>query len=310
MLSLPARLLEMRLLASFCLFTLSVLTACSPAAPPAVIAPPTPTVPAPTQEAAPVLVTPKAVPPPLPTQSEPKVYAQSALAVDAVTGRILFQKNAHAKRAVASTQKLLTALVVYRAGPLEDPVKVTKEDTLVEPSKLYLKAGEIYPRHELIKALLVKSGNDVAKALARDVSGSEAAFVDLMNRTAKELGMHNSHFKNPHGLTETGQYSTAHDLAILARAVQQIPFLRQCMKVKNYTFTYPSGRTRDIRNTNEILHQLAFCTGMKTGTTRASGKCLVASGTLNGRSVITIALGSKDPDVWNDTEKMLRYTLE
>ncbi len=284
---------------------LAFFSACSPAAPPAPA-----TAGGSTPVAEPVLIVPQAALPPLPIGPEPKVYAESALILDAVTGRVLFQKNADQRRAVASTQKMLTALVVYRAGPLNDPVEITKEDTLVEPSKLYLKAGEVYTRAALVKALLVKSGNDVAKALARDVAGSEEAFVAMMNRTAASLGMRNSHFKNPHGLTEEGQYSTARDLGILSQAVLQISFLRQCMKIKKYTFEYPGGKTRDIRNTNEVLHRLPYCTGMKTGTTRASGKCLVSSGRLNGRSVIAVALGSKAPEIWTESEQMLRYALE
>jgi len=301
----PVTLCSLRSLA---LSALAFLTACSPAAPPKVAVAPPPA------EAASdaVLIKPRARPerPALPVTAEPKVFAESALIIDAVTGRVLFQKNADTRRAVASTQKLLTALVVARSGPLDDPVEIVKSDTLVEPSKLYLKAGEVYTRGYLLQALLVKSGNDVAKALARDVAGSETEFVALMNRTAMSLGMRNSHFKNPHGLTEKGQFSTARDIAILSREVMQIPFLRDCMKIKQYTFEYPSGRTREVENTNKVLSRLPYCTGMKTGTTRASGKCLVSSGTLNGRSAIAVALGSKDPDVWSDSEKMLRYALE
>ena len=167
--------------------------------------------------------TPQADPPPT---NGPIVRAESAIILDATSGRILYQKNARTERAVASTQKLLTALVVSRSGSLSDPVTVTTSDTQVEPSKLYVKPGETYARKTLVKALLVRSGNDIAKALARDVAGTEANFCNRMNEMARALGMRQSHFKNPHGLTEPGQYSTALDIALLGRQVMKHHFFR------------------------------------------------------------------------------------
>jgi len=262
---------------------------------------------APTPDTA-IVVRPNVVQPNLPSLSPPSIRAESAIVIDTITGRILFQKNARTPRGVASTQKLLTALCVVRAGPLADPVTVQAADTKVEPSKIYVAAGENYNRRELVKALLVKSGNDVAKVLARDVSGSEPAFIDLMNHTARSLGMTQSNFKNPHGLTEAGQYSTALDIAILAREVTKIPFYRECMRTKEYTFQYPDGRTKTLTNTNKVLKRLPYCTGMKTGYTNASGRCLVSSGVLNGKAVITVTLDSTE--VWDDSEKLLRWALE
>jgi D-alanyl-D-alanine carboxypeptidase (penicillin-binding protein 5/6) len=260
--------------------------------------------------AQPVIVRPTIVRPSLPSVNTPSIQAQSAIVIDTITGRILYQKNARTQRAVASTQKLLTALCVVKAGPLADPVTIQASDTAVEPSKVYVRTGENYTRRELVKALLIKSGNDVAKSLARDVSGTEAAFINLMNNTARSIGMTQSHFKNPHGLTEEGQFSTALDIAILAREVTKIPFYRQCMRTKSYVFYYSDGRTKTLTNTNKILSRLPYCTGMKTGTTRASGRCLVSSGVLNGKAVIAVALGSTSAEIWNDSEKLLRWALE
>ena len=260
--------------------------------------------------APPARVQPIVVRPNLPSIATPSIKAKSAIVIDTLTGRILFQKNARTPRAVASTQKLLTALCVYRAGPLSDPVTVRSTDTKVEPTKIYVSTGENYTRQTLVKALLVKSGNDVARVLARDVSGSQSAFVNYMNQTARSLGMTQSNFKNPHGLTEKGQYSTALDIAILAREITKIPFYRQCMRTKEYTFTFPDGRTKVLKNTNKILKRVPYCTGMKTGYTSAAGRCLVSSGVLRGKAVIVVTLGSTSPEIWNDSAKLLKWALE
>ncbi len=288
----------------------ALLAACSagqapPIQPPSP-APPTATAPNPQ----PIIVRPSAVRPPLPSTTPPSIRAESAVVIDTISGRILYQKNASSQRAVASTQKLLTALCVLRAGPLADPVTIQESDTKVEPSKIYVKAGETYTRRELVKALLIKSGNDVAKSLARDVAGNEAAFVQLMNHTARSIGMTQSQFKNPHGLTEDGQYSTALDIATLAREVTKTPYFRECMRTKSYTFTHSDGRTKTLNNTNQVLSRLDYCTGMKTGYTRAAGRCLVSSGVLNGKAVIVVALGSTTTEIWNDSEKLLKWALE
>ncbi len=238
------------------------------------------------------------------------IQGESAVVIDMVSGRILYEKNARTQRPVASTQKLLTAYVVSQSGPLEGTVTISDSDTLVEPSKLYVKAGENYSRKELIKALLVRSGNDIALALARDVSGSKESFATLMNQTARSIGMTQSNFVNPHGLTETGQFSTALDLAILAREVHRNPFLRECMHTRSYTFNYADGRTRLLKNTNQLLSRIPYCTGMKTGTTDASGRCLVSSGIYQGRGAIAVVLNSTSAEVWNDSEKLLRWALE
>lgn len=283
---------EIALTSSACLFV-----ACSPSETPQQVAPP-------------VNIQPIVVRPNPPSVATSSIKAKSAIVIDTLTGRILFQKNARTPRAVASTQKLLTALCVYRAGPLSDPVTVQPTDTKVEPTKIYVSAGENYTRQTLVKALLVKSGNDVARVLARDVAGSQSAFVNYMNRTARSLGMTQSNFKNPHGLTEKGQFSTALDIAILAREITKIPFYRQCMRTKEYTFTFPDGRTKILKNTNKILKRLPYCTGMKTGYTSAAGRCLVSSGVHRGKAVIVVTLGSTSPEIWNDSEKLLKWALE
>jgi D-alanyl-D-alanine carboxypeptidase (penicillin-binding protein 5/6) len=122
--------------------------------------------------------------------------------------------------------------------------------------------------------------------------------------------MRNSHFRNPHGLTEPGQYSTARDMAIAARAAYRSPLVRAYASTKSYTFRFNDGRTRYLENTNKVLKTLPYCNGLKTGTTNASGRCLVSSGSLGGRSVIVVVLKSNSPNIWTDSTKLLRWALE
>jgi D-alanyl-D-alanine carboxypeptidase (penicillin-binding protein 5/6) len=246
----------------------------------------------------------------IPQTPPPAVVGESAIVVDVVSGRVLYAKNADLPRAVASTQKIITALCVLDAGNIDKPVTVEASDAACEPTKLGLKPGEVYTRRELVKVLMVKSANDVGRTLARDVAGSQEAFSNLMNRKSASLGMRNSNFKNPHGLTEPGQYSTARDMAIAARAAYRSPLLRSYAATKAFTFRFNDGRTRLLENTNKVLKTLPYCDGMKTGTTNASGRCLVSTGSLNGRSVIVVVLKSNSANIWTDSTKLLRWALE
>ncbi|MGJ8676493.1 MAG: D-alanyl-D-alanine carboxypeptidase family protein [Akkermansiaceae bacterium] len=246
----------------------------------------------------------------VPLKPAPAIGAPRAIVVDYESGRILYEKNSRERCHVASTQKLITALAVMDNGNIEKSFTITNSDTQVVPTKLGILPGETYTRRRLVGALLVKSGNDVARALARSVSGSETQFAVQMNKKAKSLGMHDSNFMNPHGLTAEGQYSTAYDMAICGRAAFQDPVLRGIMKTKAYTFDFGNGRTRFVTNTNRLLKSVPYCNGMKTGTTRASGRCLISSGTLNGRSCIVVVLGATSATIWSDSEKLLRWSLE
>jgi D-alanyl-D-alanine carboxypeptidase (penicillin-binding protein 5/6) len=246
----------------------------------------------------------------IPPTPPPPIVGQSAIVVDVASGRVLYAKNADQPRAVASTQKLITALCVLDAGNVDKTVVVDPSDGSCEPTKLGLKAGEVYSRRELLKVLMVKSANDVARCLARDVGGDQEGFAAVMNRKCAALGMRNSHFRNPHGLTEPGQYSTARDMAIAARAAYRSPLIRSYTATKAFTFRFNDGRTRLLENTNKVLKTLPYCDGLKTGTTNASGRCLVSSGSLNGRSVIVVVLHSNTPNIWSDSTKLLRWALE
>lgn len=239
----------------------------------------------------------------------PSVQGEAAIVVDVQSGRVLYNKNSRAPRAVASTQKLLTALIVAEEGNLWDKVTIQASDTGVPPTKLYLKPGQTYSRFELLQALLVKSANDVACALARDNAGSIPAFAEKMNRRASQLGAKSSHFVNANGLPAEGQFSTARDMAIIARNAYAHPVLRRIVSTKSFEFHFADGRVRELVNTNRVLRTVPFCTGMKTGYTDAAGHCLVSSGQNNGRDVIAVILGSNKARVWDDSRKLLEWGL-
>ncbi len=246
----------------------------------------------------------------IPAIAPPQIHGESAIVIDASSGKVFYAKNADSIRPVASTQKIVTALVVLDAGSLSKPITIQQSDTACEPTKLYLRPGEVYTRGQLTKALMVKSGNDVARALARDVGGSQEGFSALMNRKAASLGMRNSHFINPNGLPAEGQYSTARDIAIAARHAYRSGTIRSWTNTQKYTFQYASGRTKVLENTNKLLKSVPYCDGMKTGTTNRAGRCLVATGTYNGRSAISVVLKSNSRHIWDDSEKLLRWALE
>jgi D-alanyl-D-alanine carboxypeptidase (penicillin-binding protein 5/6) len=178
-----------------------------------------------------------------------------------------------------------------------------------EPVRLNIKAGEVYQRIELLRALLVKSPNDVARCLARDNAGSIELFAEKMNAKARSLGAIHSHFVNPNGLPMPDQYSTARDLAIIARAAYANETIRSIVCLPQLIFRYANGRTRELKNTNKVLKQMPYCNGMKTGYTEAAGHCLIASGKIPGRDVIVVVLGDSSAGVWRDASALLYWGL-
>ncbi|MBU6326059.1 MAG: D-alanyl-D-alanine carboxypeptidase [Verrucomicrobia bacterium] len=253
---------------------------------------------------------PQPLPGPIPQTPPPPVIAESAIVVDLGSGRVLYAKNADVVRPVASTQKIVTALCVIEGGDIDKQVTVAASDSQCEPTKLGIKAGETYSRRELLKVLMVKSANDVARALARDVGGTQENFAALMNARAAQMGMRQSHFLNPHGLPDPQQFSTARDMAIAARQAYRSPLLRSYFATKEMTFQFNSGKTIELENTNKILKTVPYCNGMKTGTTNAAGRCLVCTGELGNRAAAVVVLKSNTPNVWKDSEKLLRWALE
>lgn len=235
--------------------------------------------------------------------------AKSAALLDAYSGEFLFLKNENERQYPASSTKILTALLVIEAGDLDRMVTVDVEDTKVEPSCLNLKAGEQYTRRQLLYGLLLKSANDVAMALARDNAGSVEAFAEKMNQRAAELGAVSSHFVNPHGLHDPNHYTTAHDLALIARAAMQQPLFRQIVSTVYYPWRAPNGPISQLRNHNRLLRHFAGCNGLKTGYTRAAQQVLVSSALRESREVIAVVLHTDKPGIWVDSKALLTFGL-
>lgn len=242
--------------------------------------------------------------------SGPSIRAASYLLLDARNGQHLAARGAETPRAVASTQKLVTALVVLDAGNLDKPVRVAASDVAVEPTRLGLKPGEVYTRRTLLYAFLVKSANDVANVLARDNAGSIQAFAAKMNAKARSLGCTSSYFVNPHGLTAPGQRSTARDMARVAMVAYRDATIRDIVRRKYYSFRRADGRTVTLENTNDLLGRMPECNGMKTGYTVASGRCLISTASSGGRDVILVQLGTKTKYIWDDARLMMSWGLQ
>ncbi len=240
----------------------------------------------------------------------PGTSAQSVVVCDASTGRVLYEKEGSDNRAVASTQKLLTALIIAEEGDLYTNVRTSASDSQCEQTKLGLKDGESYRRYDLLRLMLVKSMNDVAVCLARDNAGSVEAFARKMNAKARELGMRHSNFVNPNGLTAPGQYSSAHDMARLALHAYRNRVLRGIMNTKILEWRANSGKVTTFENTNKLMKYFGLCNGMKTGYTEAAGHCLVSSATEDGKHVICVLLGERRREnIWTESHRLLSWGL-
>jgi len=237
------------------------------------------------------------------------VTAKSVVLFDANTGKVIFKKNEDEKRPVASTQKLLTALIIAESGDLSKMVTIDEVDNNCDPTKISIKPGENYTRQQLLTALLIKSPNNVARALARDYSGSIDNFALEMNQRMARLGGTSSNFINPNGLPADGQYSSARDMARVARAVYYNSTLRDIINTPYYQFKYANGHTEILRNTNRVLRTYSFCNGMKTGYTDLAGHCLVASGSWKGKDVIAVVYGDNKARIWDESARLLAYGL-
>lgn len=240
--------------------------------------------------------------------SAPTIRARYAILIDARSGRTLFQKNADAHTPVASTQKLVVALLATEKGNLDASIRIEPEDVRVEPTKLNLRAGDYYTRRVLLNAMLVESMNDAAAAVGRDTAGSTAAIGPAMTHLARSLGAFDSVFLNATGLPAP-QYSTARDMARIAWRAYHNSTIRQIVCQPTYLFQYSNGSTRLLKTTNLLLNRSPLYNGLKTGYTCASGRCLITSAAWHGRALILVQLGSKTRDIFDDAEKMIAWAL-
>lgn len=237
----------------------------------------------------------------------PSVHGEAYIVVHVESGKVLAEKNSRKRRAVASTQKLLTALITAESGELWKPVTISPEAAEVEPTKLYLKSGEVYSRYSLLKSLLIRSPNDAAAALACEISGDEKTFGKLMTSMALAIGAKDSSFINASGLPAEGQHSTARDMAIIARAAYGNPIVRKIVGMRKTTFLKNNGVTVELTNTNRVLQTYTKCTGMKTGYTKAAGNCLIASAEGGSGTIIAVILGSSRGKISADMVKLLSW---
>ena len=226
------------------------------------------------------------------------VSAEKAYALDAVGGRVLYEKRSDDRSLIASTTKIMTALVVCEQCNVLDRMRIPKEAVGIEGSSMYLQEGEVLTIQELLYGLMLRSGNDAAVALAIYCGGTVEGFAELMNDKARNLGLINTHFVNPNGLDAPDHYSTARDLAVLSAYAMENPVFSKTVSAKNIRIG-----ERCLTNHNKLLWRVDGADGVKTGYTKAAGRILVSSATRDGRRIIAVTIN--DGDDWNDHEKLL-----
>ena len=232
------------------------------------------------------------------------VDAISAIALDCDSKIVLYEKNAYTPIEIASTTKIITALVAIKCGDLNKKITISKKASSIRGSEVGFKEGDQVTLKELLYGLMLRSGNDAAIAIAEGVSGSVEEFLKLMNEYALEIGLLNSNFESPHGLDSTNHYSTAYDLALITSKAKEIELFNDIVGSKDidaekYNFT------RSYHNINKILWTLPNSTGVKTGFTGKAGKCLVTSVKIQNRDVIIVTLNCTPR--WRETERISEY---
>ncbi len=242
---------------------------------------------------------------PAPAQP-PEITAEAWIAVDVDSGIPVLEHNADEERAMASVTKLMTALVVRDHVGLDERVRVSEAAADVGESEIGLVAGEVWSVRDLLAAMLVRSGNDAAYALAEYVGGSIDGFAALMNQKAAALGLQHSHFMNPHGLDMEGHYTSARDLATIGEAVLDDPVLSQLTRTGIIRFKPgPDGTSRTASNTNHLLNRYPGVIGLKTGYTSEAGRVLVTAYEVEDQTFVVVVMGSEDH--FADTAAILDY---
>lgn len=237
--------------------------------------------------------------------SEIRLSAKSAVLYDPRSESFLYSKNADARLPMASTTKIMTALVAIESSSLEATVDISDDAVGTEGSSLYLKKGEKMTMGDLLFGLMLRSANDAAAAIAYEISGSIEAFAEKMNEKAEVLGLTDTHFTNPHGLDDKEHYTTARELAIITgEALKNDTFLR-IVSTKKQIITNSDGESRLLINHNKLLNMYENTIGVKTGFTKKSGRCLVGAAERDGVRLITVTINA--PDDWKDHTTLLDY---
>jgi D-alanyl-D-alanine carboxypeptidase (penicillin-binding protein 5/6) len=235
---------------------------------------------------------------------EPKTGAASAILLEAGTGKVLYAKDAYKKLPMASTTKVMTAILALERCALSDMVTVTEEAYGTEGSSIYLELEEKLSVEDLLYGLMLNSGNDAAVALAVHMAGNVEAFADLMNAKAKEIGAHNTHFVTPHGLPNDDHYTTAYDLALISAYALKDEGFRTVVGT-TYHRTTTGNLQRTFKNKNKLLWQYEGGNGVKTGYTKTAGKCLSFAAQRDGMQVVGVVLNC--PDMFNAAMSILDY---
>ncbi len=237
----------------------------------------------------------------------PNITANSAIVIDIDSCSILYSKNKNKIMYPASTTKVLTSIIGLEIGNLNDIVNISPQASKVGEASIHLHAYDKIKFYDLIKGALIKSGNDAAFAIGEYIAGDEELFVYLMNKKAFLLGSFSSNFCNTNGLPDDQHVCTAYELAVIARYAMHNKIFSEIVSIKNDTIELINGEKRYLKNTNKLLWRYNFANGIKTGTTRKAGSCLVASATKNGKNFLVALL--KSVDRYGDAEKLLEYAL-
>ena len=244
---------------------------------------------------------------------EPSILSRYAVIYDRTSGRVLWGKNENTPVPMASTTKIMTAIVMLEqigVDKLSEKITVDKQAANTVGSRLGLSTGDIITYNDLLYGLMLCSGNDAAVQIAISTSGSVENFAGLMNKKAKELGLENTQFVTPHGLDRSGHYTTAYELAKITDYALQNPKIAEVVATKEYTVSI-AGYSKTITNTNELLGYIDGVKGVKTGYTSKAGRCLVTATNREGFEIITVVLGADTRKIrTQDSIKLIEYAYK
>ncbi|WP_097677455.1 D-alanyl-D-alanine carboxypeptidase family protein [Anaerosalibacter sp. Marseille-P3206] len=238
--------------------------------------------------------------------TEPDISAQSAILMDTISGRVLFDYNSQEKLPMASTTKIMTALIGIENGNMDDIVKINKDSVGIEGSSIYLYEDEEISKKDLLYGLMLRSGNDSAVAIAKHIGGDVGSFIEMMNMRSKEIGALNTNFVNPHGLEDKNHYTTAYDLALITKEALKSKEFREIVSAK--TWVANRDKNNYFYNKNKTLWQYDGGDGVKIGYTKSAGRCLVSSATRKGMQLIAVVLN--DGNWFNDCYKLFDYGFD